>query len=93
MKISSVMDTRYEKSVTLCWKHFDVKKSQFISVLTSRGGRNRQLTLHNEANYNDIKTAMTDLFFLDGNSTFGLLKHISYMYTYIYLYIYIYINE
>ena len=24
--------TRDGKSVTLCWKHFDVKKSQYISV-------------------------------------------------------------
>ena len=52
--------TRDEKSVTSCWEHFDVKRSQFISVRTSRGGENRQLTLHNEANYNDIVTVMTD---------------------------------
>ena len=32
---------RDEKSVTLCWKHFDVKKSQYISVRTSRGRGNR----------------------------------------------------
>ena len=69
--------TRDEKSVTLCWKHFDVKRSKYISVRTSRGGGNRQLTLHNEANYNDIVTAMTDLFFPDGNSTFGSLKQMN----------------
>ena len=69
--------TRDEKSVTLCWKHFDVKRSQYISVRTSRGGGNRQLTLHNEANYNDILTVMTDLFFPDGNSTFGSLKQMN----------------
>ena len=69
--------TRDEESVTLCWKHFDVKKSQYISVGTSRGGGNRQLTLHNEANYNDIVTVMTDLFFPDGNSSFGSLKQMN----------------
>ena len=62
--------TRDEKSVTLCWKRFDVKRSQYISVWQSRGGGNRQLTLLNEANYSDIVTVMTDLFFWDGNSTF-----------------------
>ena len=54
---------RDEKYVTLCWKHFDAKRSHYISVRTSRSGGNRQLTLHNEANYNDILTVMTDLFF------------------------------
>ena len=69
--------TRDEKSVTLCWKHFDVKKSQYVSVRTSRGGGNRQLTFRNEASYNDIVTVMTDLFFPDGNSTFGSLKQMN----------------
>ena len=66
--------TKDEKSVTLCWKHFDVKKSQYISVRRSRGGGNRQLTVRNEASYNNIVTVMTELFFPDGNSTFGSLK-------------------
>ena len=69
--------TRDEKSVTLCWKHFHVKKSQYVSVRTSRGGGNRQLTFRNEASYNDIMTVMTDLFFPDGNSTFGSLKQMN----------------
>ena len=58
-------------------KHFDVKRSQYISVRTSRGGGNRQLTLLNKANYDDIVTIMTDLFFPDGNSTFVLLIQIN----------------
>ena len=69
--------TRDEKSVTLCWKNFDFKRSQYISVRASKGGGNRQLTLHSEANYNDIVTIMTDLFFPDGNSTFGSLKQMN----------------
>ena len=68
---------RDEKSVTLCWKHFDVKKSQYVSVQTSRGGGNRQLTFRNEASYNDIATVMIDLFFPDDNSTFGSLKQMN----------------
>ena len=52
-------------------------KGHYISVRTSRGGGNRQLTLHIEANYNDIMTVMTDLFFPDGNSTFGSLKQMN----------------
>ena len=40
-------------------------------------GRNRQVTLHNEANYNDIVTVMTDLFFPGGNSTLGSLKQMN----------------
>ena len=69
--------TRDGKSVTLCWKHFDVKKSQYISVRIWRGGGNRQLTLRNKANYNDIVTVMTDLFSPDGNSAFGSLKQMN----------------
>ena len=69
--------TRDEKSVTLCCKYFDVKRLHYISVRTSKGEGNRQLTLHNEANYNDIATVMTDLFFPDGNSTFGSLKQMN----------------
>ena len=69
--------TRDEKSVTLCWKHFDVKKSQYTSVRKSTGGGNRQLTLRIEASYNDIVSVMTDLFFPDGNSTFGSLKQMN----------------
>ena len=69
--------TRDEKFVTLCSKHFDVKRSQYISVRTSKGGGNRQLALHNEANYNDIVTVMADLFFPDGNSTFGSLEQMN----------------
>ena len=39
-KAKSFEDNKRLKSVTLCWKHFDVKKSQYISVRTSRGGGN-----------------------------------------------------
>ena len=69
--------TRDEKSETLCWKHFDVEKSQYILFRTSRGGGNRQITLGNEGNYKNIVTVMTDLFFPDGNSTFGSLKQMN----------------
>ena len=58
-------------------KHFDVKWSQYISVRTSRGGENRQPTFHNESNYNDRVTIITDLFFPDGNSSFGSLIQIN----------------
>ena len=69
--------TQHQKSVTLYWKYFDVKRSQSISVQTSRTGGNQQLTLHNEGDYNYIVTVMTDSFFPDGNNTFGLLKQIN----------------
>ena len=69
--------TKHQKSVTLYWKYFDVKRSQPISVQTSRTGGNQQLTLHDEGDYNYIVTVMTDSFFPDGNNTFGLLKQIN----------------
>ena len=76
-KAKSFEDNKRLKSVTLCWKHFDVKKSQYISVRISRGGGNRKLTLRNKASYNDIVTVMTDLFSPDGNSAFGSLKQMN----------------
>ena len=69
--------TKHQKSVTLYWKYFDVKRSQPISVQTSRTGGNQQLTFHDEDDYNYIVTVMTDSFFPDGNNTFGLLKQIN----------------
>ena len=76
-KAKSFEDNTTSKICNLYWKYFDVKRSQSISVQTSRTGGNQQLTLHNEGDYDYIVTVMTDSFFPDGNNTFGLLKQIN----------------
>ena len=66
--------TRDEKSVNFCWKHFDTKKSHYVSVRTTKGGGTRQLTMSNESDYHEVVNTMTQLFFPDGRSIFGLLN-------------------